>query len=63
MKTPKQVWVIFDELDGPHVFFDEVAATDAYENWTAEDMWMYDEVSKPVCYVLGSEGKGQLDGL
>ena len=36
MKNPKQVWIIFDELDGPHIFESEESAWKTYKKWEKE---------------------------
>ena len=36
MKIPKQVWIIFDPLDGPHIFTSKKKAKIVLKKWQSE---------------------------
>ena len=35
-KSPKSVWIIFDPLDGPHLFLSEKSASKTMRKWAEE---------------------------
>lgn len=54
-----EIWVIFDPLDGPHIFRSKAGAEAQYEQWRRaaggvphDSFW---DMSKPVRYVLDQE--------
>ena len=54
MRKPKNVWIILDPADGPHVYFSRKEAWKTWKLWAraAEDDY-YDtfwEMSPPTCY-------------
>ncbi|MCK5345324.1 MAG: hypothetical protein KAR20_18065 [Candidatus Heimdallarchaeota archaeon] len=55
MKLSDSIWVIFDPLDGPHVFNSKKKAKKTYKKWkkdAKEDVGYdsFNEVSKPIEY-------------
>ena len=53
MKIPKQIWIIFDPLDGPHLFKSEQAAKKQLAIWQDEAETYIDSVwdmTNPVQY-------------
>jgi len=54
-RKPKRLWVIFDPLDGAHLFLTENAAKKQLRQWEKEAETSYDSVwdmSDPVEYAL-----------
>ncbi len=40
MKEPESIWIIFDPLDGPHLFVSKTQAWKQYTRWMDEaDQW------------------------
>ncbi len=60
MRTPKNVWVIFDPMDGPHLFKSKKEAQRVHEKWGRDassnphDSWW--DMSEPVEYVRKENG-------
>lgn len=60
-KVAKEIWIIFDPLDGPHIFISEKKAWNTYNKWEEEasnsihdSFW---DMSQPTRYVIGRAGK------
>lgn len=51
MRTPKELWIIFDYLDGPHIFHTKHQAERELKKWVKESDSCYDsvwEMSSPI---------------
>lgn len=62
-RVAKEIWVIFDPLDGPHLFTSEKKAWKVYTEWekeaqeaemSADSFW---DMSQPTRYVIGRTSK------
>lgn len=53
MKSPKNVWIIFDPMDGPHIFRSEEQAKRTYRRWAKDAESCFDsfwDMSEPIKY-------------
>ena len=44
MRTPKKIWIIFDPLDGTHLFHSEEAANKMKTKWKKEEDSSFESV-------------------
>jgi len=56
MRIPREIWVIFDPMNGPLLFSSEKAAYDVYRVWEKRQIEdgpcdAYWEITRPVRYV------------
>lgn len=56
MKTPKEIWIVFDPLDGPHLFTSRIKAWKTMDRWEIEagndQNDSYWDMTGPFRYVL-----------
>ena len=59
---PKEIWIIFDPLDGPHIFRSQSAAFKTYKKWKKEAQYSavdsFYEMSEPIRYCFDDPPKG-----
>jgi hypothetical protein len=60
-KAAKEIWIIFDPLDGPHIFSTQKQAEKTYARWAKEangnSYDSYWDMSKPTKYVIANKDK------
>lgn len=59
-RVAKEIWIIFDPLDGPHLFTSEKKAWDTWHKWEKEAEYHTDsfwDMSQPTRYVIGRNKK------
>ena len=59
-KFPKEIWIIFDDQDGPHIFKTKKEAYKTYKKWERECHKSYIQdsffnMSEPTKYILSEK--------